>query len=718
MKRTSVKVGKGHTAALSIIPIALLVLCIMGSIALVANRAASRQQQYELEREKRQLAQSFSFESETILGNLSRDEALGDIFQSQNNRDSIERILASLIRRQSLDYAAILHKNEVQVIAESGEADTLPLRSAAIRTFIDASRMRLSEGSHIAIGRESRLTTDGQSLVSLVTVPIGKNHVLIATRAMTRQALRRLSTILAVPNLRVTPGESLLETSYTVASFDGHSRMSAVWDPSRSASEMLSDLAVFGVIGALLVSVVGVLLFRRIRLTTETILQREAVASHEARHDSLSGLPNRSVFVEKLQESLDEIPHRDTGLAVLLLDLDKFKDVNDVYGHAAGDKVLIEFGQRVRPLLRQTDTIARLGGDEFAIVQSSIRSHLDPTRLAQAIIDAANLPFIVDGIGMRIGVTVGIAIAPDDGNEVATVLRAADTALYRAKNEGRNRFSLYEHRMNETERMRKLVDDELRGAIERDELTLVYQPQVHAETGLIASVEALVRWRHPTHGIISPVTFISVAEERGLIVPLGAWVMRRAARDAARWPGLRVGVNVSAIQFRQLDFVESVASVLEEAGIEPNRFELELTEGVLVEDADQAEAAMMKLRSLGVKLALDDFGTGYSSLIYLRRFAFDKIKIDKSFLDSMESTGESAILVHSVVHLGRALGLEVTAEGVETEDQRRFLQAVGCHFLQGYLFSKPVPAEAIDQMIKSTIDLSVLQSQLSTQSAA
>jgi diguanylate cyclase len=444
-----------------------------------------------------------------------------------------------------------------------------------------------------------------------------------------------------------------------------------------------------------------VLLFNRMRVSTEAILMREAKASHEARHDPLSGLPNRAVFCEMLAENIEDLPHRDSSIAVLLLDLDKFKDVNDTYGHAAGDKVIIDFGNRVRALLRQTDVIARLGGDEFAVMQTGIQTHLETTRLAQAIIDVANRPFTMDGATMRVGVTVGISIAPDDGMDVATILRAADTALYRAKNEGRNRFALYEHQMTEAERIRKLVDDELRGAIDREELTLVYQPQVYADTGKIASIEALVRWRHPTHGLISPATFISAAEERGLIVPLGDWVMRRACRDAARWPGLRVGVNVSAIQFRQANFPEDVARVLREANLEPHRLELELTEGVLVEDADQAEEAMMELRSIGVKLALDDFGTGYSSLIYLRRFAFDKIKIDKSFLDSLEATGESAILVHSVVHLGRALGLEVTAEGVETEDQRRFLQAVGCHFLQGYLFSKPISADAIDEMLRA-----------------
>jgi EAL domain-containing protein (putative c-di-GMP-specific phosphodiesterase class I) len=247
--------------------------------------------------------------------------------------------------------------------------------------------------------------------------------------------------------------------------------------------------------------------------------------------------------------------------------------------------------------------------------------------------------------------------------------------------------------------MKKVVEDDLRHAILRDELALHYQPVYSADGGSIVGVEALVRWPHAKHGLISPSRFIALAEERGLVIPLGEWVLRRACEDGKRWPHLRMAVNVSPLQFRHRDFVASVVRTLRETGFDATRLELELTEGVVVEDADAAEAAMMELRDLGVNLALDDFGTGYSSLIYLRRFAFDKIKIDRSFLESMEATGESAILVHSIVHLGRALGLTVTAEGVETREQHRFLQALGCHQVQGFLFSKAVPPEEIDRLL-------------------
>ena len=282
-------------------------------------------------------------------------------------------------------------------------------------------------------------------------------------------------------------------------------------------------------------------------------------------------------------------------------------------------------------------------------------------------------------------------------------MRRADLALYRAKNEGRNRLAFFEARMGEELRLRKSAEDELRQAIDNGLLTVLYQPVVTADTQRLVAVEALVRWPHPTRGTVLPDDFIGLAEDRGLILPLGEWVLRRACSDAKSWGDLRVAVNVSPVQFRQKEFVATVAKIIAETELDPSRLELELTEGVVVEDADQAENAIIDLRAMGVRLALDDFGTGYSSLIYLRRFAFDKIKIDRSFLQSMESTGESAIIVHSIVHLGRALGLTVTAEGIETQEQHRFLQALGCHELQGYLFSKPVGPEAITRMVATGV---------------
>jgi diguanylate cyclase (GGDEF)-like protein len=694
------KTTPSRAASLSLIPVFVLVLSVIGSMAIVAQRAAARQEVLELEREKRQLSQSLTYDSDQLLQQIARDEALGELFQAQRERERAERMIGALLRRYGGDYGALLSRSDGQIIADKGDLETRIPRADFVLKLVDSSRMRSMEGAMLGIGRESRLLHDGLQALQLATLPVGRNLILVVTRPVNGPMLRRLASVLALPDLRLMSGEPETEALYPIQGL-GAEAMSFVWTPSRTASETMADLSIYGAIAAFFVAVVAAMLFRSIRVETATILKREAKANFDARHDGLSGLPNRAVFCDMLEHVMKTLDDSHKQVAVLLLDLDKFKDVNDTYGHAAGDKVIIDFGQRVRALLRQTDTIARLGGDEFAVLLPDSRGQNEVGRLAQAIIDATLEPFTKDGAALRIGVSVGVAFAPDDGCDMATVLRAADTALYRAKNEGRNRFAFYEHRMTEAERMRKLVDDELRGAIEKNELTLVYQPQINAETGKLAAVEALVRWRHPQHGMISPALFVAAAEERNLIVPLGDWVLRRACQDAARWNNMRVGVNVSAIQFRQPKFVEHVTSIAQQAGLEPCNLELELTEGVLVEHADQAEEAMMNLREAGFRLALDDFGTGYSSMIYLRRFAFDKIKIDKSFLDSLEESGESAILVHSVVHLGRALGLEVTAEGVETEEQHRFLKAVGCHYLQGYLFSKPVTAEAIDAMLLS-----------------
>ncbi len=385
---------------------------------------------------------------------------------------------------------------------------------------------------------------------------------------------------------------------------------------------------------------------------------------------------------------------------MLLIDLDRFKAVNDTYGHTAGDELIRQVAVRLSAAVHVGDTVARLGGDEFGIIQTHSATPAGCAALGERILASLTEPFTITGAEVTIGSSIGIAMAPRDGTSREALLKLADTALYEAKNSGRNRYAFFESQMNRSMQLKRMVEDDLRHAIDNDQLMLHYQPQVSVDGSTIVGVEALVRWQHPAHGMIPPSDFIAIAEERGLIVPLSEWVLRRACTEARRWKGIRLAVNVSPIQFRHKDFVANVIRTIEETDFDPAQLELELTEGVLIEDADAAEAAMMDIRAHGVGLALDDFGTGYSSLIYLRRFAFDKIKIDRSFLEYMESTGESAILVHSMAHLGRALGLRVCAEGVETAEQHRFLQAIGCHELQGFLFSKAVPATEIDRLLR------------------
>jgi diguanylate cyclase (GGDEF)-like protein len=437
--------------------------------------------------------------------------------------------------------------------------------------------------------------------------------------------------------------------------------------------------------------------------TTRELAKSESIAIEMAGHDRLSGLPNRSLFSQFLDAEISRVARKGGGLALLYLDLDRFKEINDSFGHDAGDRMIVSVAHRMMQVSRGGDKVARFGGDEFAILQTDIRSPRDCELLARRLLSAVNEPFDLGERQAHAGISIGIALCPQDAIDRQELMRRADLALYRAKNEGRNRLAFFEARMGEELRLRKRAEDELRQAIDKGLLTVLYQPVVTADTQRLVAVEALVRWPHPTRGTVLPDDFIGLAEDRGLILPLGEWVLRRACSDASSWGDLRVAVNVSPVQFRQKEFVATVARIIAETELDPSRLELELTEGVIVEDADQAENAIIDLRAMGVRLALDDFGTGYSSLIYLRRFAFDKIKIDRSFLQSMESTGESAIIVHSVVQLGRALGLTVTAEGIETHEQHRFLQALGCHELQGYLFSKPVGAEAITRMVATGV---------------
>jgi diguanylate cyclase len=548
----------------------------------------------------------------------------------------------------------------------------------------------------------ARLVSDGLSVDAIAIKPLiirGGAGYLVGVKGYPQAEMERLARLIGIRDAHLTFVRPEQGAAIAVADIAGATRAYVAWTPERPGDllrQRLIPVLGFGLVVALLLLILLVLY---IRWLARDLAKSQEQARVLVGRDPLSSLPNRLVFTERLDYEIGRLGRMEGGIAVHLLDLDRFKDVNDTYGHPAGDDLIKQVAGRLTDLLRSGDTLARLGGDEFAIIQTGLRSMGDAETLARRILDSISAPFPIAGAQVSVGVSIGIAVAPENGLTHEVLMRLADTALYQAKSEGRNRFSFFERTMDEAIRMRKVVEEDLRHAISRNELALHYQPVYSADGSTVVGVEALVRWPHAKQGMISPTRFIGLAEERGLVIPLGEWVLRRACEDGKRWPGLRIAVNVSPLQFRHRDFVDSVVRTLKDTGFDPTRLELELTEGVVVEDADAAEAAMMELRALGVNLALDDFGTGYSSLIYLRRFAFDKIKIDRSFLESMEATGESAILVHSIVHLGRALGLTVTAEGVETKEQHRFLQALGCHQLQGFLFSRPVPPQDIDRLL-------------------
>jgi diguanylate cyclase len=438
------------------------------------------------------------------------------------------------------------------------------------------------------------------------------------------------------------------------------------------------------------------LVLRFMRRTAETITAGENRLRYLALHDPLCGLPNRNFFSDRLEEVIAGVRRGGPASAVFYIDLDHFKDVNDTLGHPVGDELIRNATRRLAGTLRSDDLVARLGGDEFAVITSVSADHAELIGVADRIIGILSAPFSIDGHTIVIGASIGIAIV-DGRPEVgaADVMRYADMALYRAKNEGRNRACVYDAAMDADLSNRKLVEQELREAIENGSLDVLYQPIVNASGETTVGVEALARWPHPTRGVISPSEFIPVAEHSGLIIDLGRYVLRRACLDGKAWPGLTVAVNVSPLQFRQIGFFSMVERVLHETGFDPKRLELELTESTLIGNVESAEASMTRLRTLGVRLALDDFGTGYSSLQYLRRFPFDKIKIDRSFVLSIEKGADGAAIVHAVVSLGRGLGMKVTAEGVETADQHLFLRAAGVHYMQGFRFGRPMKASEI-----------------------
>jgi len=562
--------------------------------------------------------------------------------------------------------------------------------------------------------RPSELARDGESFfvrvgdqidaVAIVPTLAGASEApaaLVGIASLDGMFLSRLIRTAGIGPIELTLGEGdgSARARIGVADAEGHHLANLAWTPSQPGYERALWFAALLVFFAALFAALVVYYSRRV---ARVLAASEARAQELAGQDLLSGLPNRAFFNQYLDAEIGRTQRTGSAFALFYLDLDRFKEINDSFGHEAGDRLIQASTQRVSAILRGGDRLARLGGDEFAILQTEVRTPRDCEKLAKRILQEMAQPFDLGEQKVFAAMSIGIALHPHDAKDSQELMRRADLALYRAKNEGRNRFCFFEQRMGEELRMRKTVEDELRAAIDRDELIAQYQPIVSADGEKLVGVEALVRWRHPVHGLISPERFVGLAEDNGLILPLGEWVLRRACTDARRWPGLYVAVNVSPIQFRHNAFPAAVEGILKETEMDPSRLELELTEGVVVKDADQAENAIIELRAKGVRLALDDFGIGYSSLIYLRRFAFDKIKIDKSFLQSMEMTGESAIILHSIVHLGRALGLTVTAEGIENEDQQRFLQALGCHELQGFLFSQPLDADELSALLEKS----------------
>ncbi|MDQ0510638.1 putative bifunctional diguanylate cyclase/phosphodiesterase [Ancylobacter amanitiformis] len=471
------------------------------------------------------------------------------------------------------------------------------------------------------------------------------------------------------------------------------------WEPENPGAALLRALlpALLGTAVLLLVAAAIILFYAR-RANRE-IAASEALATRLAYIDSLSGLANRSMLMRALAERLPRVTPQQR-LAVLFLDLDGFKDINDTLGHYAGDLLLAEIGKRLNTLDLPGMLAARFGGDEFVLLATVGPEDDEVAAIGAVVLDAIRQPVSIAGQMLVIGGSIGATIAPDHGTEASQLIRRSDIAVYRSKSEGRGALRLFVPSMERELIRRRDLELELKRALGHDELTVYYQPQFSVSGEVVVGFEALVRWIHPLQGLISPGEFIPVAEQTGLITELDMWVLRRACAQARDWGEVKLAVNLSPVDFRSHDLAGSVAAILRETGFPPQRLEIEITENLLFGNHAEAFAALSALRSMGIRIALDDFGSGYSSLGYIRRFRVDTIKIDRSFTQNISQSDDAAAIIDCVVRLARALAITVTAEGVETRDQLRYLQSVGCHYVQGFLLASPVPFSSIDRYLE------------------
>jgi len=427
-----------------------------------------------------------------------------------------------------------------------------------------------------------------------------------------------------------------------------------------------------------------------------------------AQHDAVTDLPNRLVLNDRISQAISLARRRKTATAVVFLDLDRFKYINDSLGHAIGDRLLQSVALRLVASVRDSDTVTRQGGDEFVILLSEIASSQDAAKSAKRILLSLTAPHLIGVHELHIDGSIGISVYPVDGEDAETLIKNADTAMYHAKENGRNNFQYFTAEMNVKVVARQSLEASLRRALEREEFLLHYQPKVNLNTGEITSVEALIRWQHPDRGLVSPAEFVPIAEDSGLILPIGRWVLREACRQTRAWhdaglPPIPAAVNVSSAEFRKTDFVESVRTILKETGLEGRYLELELTESVLMDDAKFTASVLQELKGMGIRLAADDFGTGYSSLSYLREFPIDILKIDRSFINQITADCDGSTIVDAIISMGKSLKHVVVAEGIETQEQRAYLQAHHCQEGQGYLFSRPLPAAQFAALLQTGV---------------
>lgn len=471
------------------------------------------------------------------------------------------------------------------------------------------------------------------------------------------------------------------------------------WQAEQPGQEMQSRITPVLAVLALALVGLSIVVMAFIRQSTRHLASSRADAVRASLHDPLSGLPNRRQFKQLLVRTLDDPQVVKRGAAVLYFDLDRFKDINDTLGHAAGDSVICAIAERLRRILPENGIVARISGDEFALLLPDCPNEAHAEQIMSRLQDMMVQPVSFGPDEIHVSVSMGAALAPRDGLEAEELLRKADIALYDAKSNGRNRWSFFEPSMQEHVRTKDEIARELRKAVDEDLLDVAYQPQCDSRSDKVVAIEALARWNRPNTGAVPPASFIPVAEETGLINDLGLWILRRACRDAHRWPGIIVSVNVSPTQFKHPRFVDRVIATLEEFDLDPERLEIEVTETVFAGRDKKTLQSLKRLKDLGIKIALDDFGSGYSSLSYLRHFPFDTLKIDQDFISAMNDSPEARAIVRTIIRLGQALGMTIVAEGIEEKQQAEYLAANGCHRLQGYFISHPLPAKDLDEFL-------------------
>ena len=724
----------GRVRTIGAAPIGVVVMVAIICVVVAVLSAAERADDVELQQERRLLVQAITDRGHRVLSELEAVSALYDVDLQLHYSFDAEWVHHLLGSRLSTffdhDHVFVVDSADGLTYAMLGNKSVDPALFTPVRG--DLTRIiALLRGSAQPLDDEVVLETSTDPITQLsrprraqrlqsfmnrpaivagvvANVPGGIGAaaeapiLVLAVKYVDGQLLYDISTRFDLPNLR-TFSEAAAEHGAAVEVLSdaaGAAIARFTWVPNRPGGKIVATVLPFMAIAFGGFALLTGLALRYIRRAAMKLAEGEDRLRHLAMHDALSGLPNRTQFGERLAEVIGTAAQDGSAAAVLAIDLDHFKDINDTLGHHIGDGLIGVVAQRLKHALRHDDLVARLGGDEFAVITTSAGDAVSLEKFAERLIAILRAPYSISGHTLVIGASIGIAVIDRDGGNAADVMRRADVALYRAKNEGRCRACIYDADMDADLRERKQLEKDLRAAIVEDGLSVAYQPIMNASGEKMAGVEALCRWEHPTRGTVPPAEFIPIAERSELIIPLGEWVLRKACLEAKPWAGITLAVNVSPLQFRRQDFVEVIERILLETGFEPRRLELELTESTLLGNVDEAEKAMHRLKALGVRFALDDFGTGYSSLLYLRRFPFDRIKVDRSFVRSIETAADAASIVHAIVSLGRGLGMKVTAEGVENAEQQLFLRAAGVHSMQGYRFGKPQPAQKIEERLR------------------